>query len=254
MLVEFSPELAITLVRSAETYPVDFDDAWQWLGYSRKEKAKLKLMKNFEQGLDFGIFHQTVQNSAGQGIGVGRPAEKIRLTVDCFKSLGMMAGTEKGREIRRYFLECERQLKAVPAAPQLSDAGAGISELAQRWGFGRGTKANGLCRAWIRAQGIGDDQWVQCQGGHPTRVLPRSIVAELDSLAPIQRHEQVSKFLGQLGAVPRDLLKGLASAVSWCPHTQQIVILTTVWEWQKLIEDHLPITEGVRVVALDALN
>lgn len=37
------------------------------------------------------------------------------LTVDCFKSLGMMAGTEQGKKIRRYFLECERQLKHLRA-------------------------------------------------------------------------------------------------------------------------------------------
>lgn len=40
--------------------------------------------------------------------------EKIELTVECFKSLGMMAGTEKGKAIRKYFLECERIAKQKP--------------------------------------------------------------------------------------------------------------------------------------------
>jgi hypothetical protein len=39
--------------------------------------------------------------------------EQIFLTIDCFKSLGMMAGTEQGKVIRKYFLECERIVKEV---------------------------------------------------------------------------------------------------------------------------------------------
>jgi hypothetical protein len=38
--------------------------------------------------------------------------------IDCFKSLGMMAGTEKGKLIRRYFLEYERALKIYVTAIQ----------------------------------------------------------------------------------------------------------------------------------------
>jgi hypothetical protein len=52
----------------------------------------------------------------------GHNKEQIRLTVDCFKSLGMMAGTDKGTEIRRYFLKCERIAKQaveiIPAQAQ----------------------------------------------------------------------------------------------------------------------------------------
>ena len=47
--------------------------------------------------------------------------ESIKLTIDAFKSLGMMAGTQKGKEIRHYFLECERIAKqaveTIPAHP-----------------------------------------------------------------------------------------------------------------------------------------
>ena len=51
----------------------------------------------------------------------GRPSEFIKLTIDCFKSFGMMAGTEKGKEIRRYFLMCERQLKQTRSDTFLAD-------------------------------------------------------------------------------------------------------------------------------------
>ena len=105
-IVPFSQSIAQSLVDSGEQFPVDFDDAWQWLGYTTKHKAKNKLIRNFEEGVDFST--KWLKTSTG-----GRPSELILLTIDCFKSLGMMAGTEQGKVIRKYFLECERIVKEV---------------------------------------------------------------------------------------------------------------------------------------------
>jgi phage anti-repressor protein len=107
--MEFSHELALALVRSADPFPIDFENAWQWVGYSTKQKAKSKLTHHFEEGIDF--LTKRLKNPQR-----GRPSESIQLSVDCFKSLGMMAGTDKGKEIRRYFLECERIAKEAVAA------------------------------------------------------------------------------------------------------------------------------------------
>lgn len=41
--------------------------------------------------------------------------ESIYLTVDCFKTWAMMANTAQGKVVRRYFLNCEKQLKALAA-------------------------------------------------------------------------------------------------------------------------------------------
>lgn len=103
----FSQDLAIALVNSDDEFPVNFDDAWLWLGFATKASAKRKLT-NFLDGVDFST---TWLKSPS-----GRPSERIALTVDCFKSLGMMAGTSQGREIRKYFLECERTVKKVVPA------------------------------------------------------------------------------------------------------------------------------------------
>ena len=112
--MEFSHECAHALVQSTDPFPVDFDQAWQWIGYSTKQKAKSKLTNNFEEDVDF--LTKRVKTSTG-----GRPSESIVLTIDCFKSLGMMAGTQKGKEVRRYFLECERiAKKAVEVIPAQS--------------------------------------------------------------------------------------------------------------------------------------
>lgn len=46
----------------------------------------------------------------------GRPSRLYMLTIDCFKEMGMLAKTEKGKEIRRYFLECEKLAKTQQPA------------------------------------------------------------------------------------------------------------------------------------------
>ena len=107
-ILTFNQELAIALYESTENFPVDFDDAWQWLGYAKKQNAKDKLIRNFDDGLDFRI---TQMRETKQDGTFSHSYEKIELTIDCFKSLGMMVGTEQGRIIRKYFLECERTLK-----------------------------------------------------------------------------------------------------------------------------------------------
>lgn len=47
----------------------------------------------------------------------GRPLVEYWLTLDAAKHIAMMAGTEKGFQVREYFIECERQARA-PARPE----------------------------------------------------------------------------------------------------------------------------------------
>ncbi|ESA39131.1 phage antirepressor protein [Leptolyngbya sp. Heron Island J] len=244
--MNFSQNLAMVMVQSTEPFPVDFDDAWKWIGYFQKSDAKKALLNSgFIEGIDFQVLRKAPQNSKG-----GRPAKKLYLTVDCFKSFGMMAGTEKGKQIRQYFLECEKRVKEIipaqnaeleklklelelskselartqcqerllsaaqilsynhpglaalalgqtdavvnvptPPVHAIVDAngriletydGLPISRLAERYGFGRGKKANEQCRQWIRSMGIGDSQWVEEKGIHITKKLPREMLSVLD--------------------------------------------------------------------------
>lgn len=108
-VMDLTAENVFGLLQATEEFPVDFDDAWRWIGYSRKDAAKLALQNaGFIEGSDFRVFHRIMENSSG-----GRPSEQICLSIDCFKSFSMMAGTAKGREVRQYFLRCERQLKSI---------------------------------------------------------------------------------------------------------------------------------------------
>jgi hypothetical protein len=118
------------IARSAEQYPVGFDQVWQWIGYSRKDHALESLKANFEEGMDFDsrrswnqtsgngenlIFPDSRKNQVsdnfhgGKREGAGRKAMAYFLTVDCFKSFCMMAGTNKGREVRKHYLKIEKK-------------------------------------------------------------------------------------------------------------------------------------------------
>nr|WP_322714535.1 phage antirepressor KilAC domain-containing protein [Nostoc sp. ChiSLP03a]MDZ8215789.1 phage antirepressor KilAC domain-containing protein [Nostoc sp. ChiSLP03a] len=102
-------------VESEVEFAVNFNDAWQWLEYSTKASAKRALISNFEEKVDYLVFNISVENLSG-----GRPSEEIYLTKDCFKQLAMLSGTAKGREVRLYFLQCEKELKAIrEAQPKL---------------------------------------------------------------------------------------------------------------------------------------
>jgi phage anti-repressor protein len=98
------------IAQSTEAYPVDFDDAWVWVYESRKDSAKRALTKNFVEDVDYvTLLHKDVEQTSTRG---GHNAEKIYLTVDCFKEFCMMAGTDRGKQVRRYYLDIEKRFKS----------------------------------------------------------------------------------------------------------------------------------------------
>ena len=62
----------------------------------------------FVENQDFVVFHKKMENPQG-----GRPAIEYHITLDMAKELSMVENNDKGREARRYFIECEKQLKQV---------------------------------------------------------------------------------------------------------------------------------------------
>ncbi|EBP4060919.1 phage antirepressor Ant, partial [Salmonella enterica subsp. enterica] len=46
-----------------------------------------------------------------RGIGHGRGKTEYHLTLDTAKELAMVERNEKGRQVRRYFIECEKELQ-----------------------------------------------------------------------------------------------------------------------------------------------
>jgi len=105
------------IVQSGERYPVYFDEAWQWIGYSLKENALRVLLANFDENLDYVCSSkkrskQMQKNETTSQRG-GHNRIDYSLTVDCFKAFCMMAGTERGKEVRKYYLAVEKALAVM---------------------------------------------------------------------------------------------------------------------------------------------
>lgn len=66
----------------------------------------------FIEEIDFSSF---LSNSTG-----GRPSQDHTITIEMGKEISMLQRTEKGKQARRYFIECEKQLKEnqLTALPQ----------------------------------------------------------------------------------------------------------------------------------------
>ena len=60
---------------------------------------------------DYVVFDKFVKNPNG-----GRPQIEYVLSIDAAKELSMVEGNEKGRQARRYFIECERIAKGESSA------------------------------------------------------------------------------------------------------------------------------------------
>ncbi|MEH1780254.1 MAG: hypothetical protein V7L26_14250 [Nostoc sp.] len=142
MTSEFTLELAQKLHNSNQI--IDFDWAWPVLGYSRKDNAKRMLVSYFEANFDYfvqslsespeALPHDIFLTSEGNSK-AGRPGEKIYLTVECFKEMGMLAKSEEGRQIRKYFLTCEAIAKqSVKVIPQLLEKFAHLNQVIEQQG------------------------------------------------------------------------------------------------------------------------
>lgn len=62
----------------------------------------------FVENQDFEVFDNFINNPNG-----GRPLKEYALTIDMAKELAMVEGNEKGKQARRYFIECEKLAKQL---------------------------------------------------------------------------------------------------------------------------------------------
>ena len=100
--VDMAHELEIIAKHDSE-FCVDFEKAWRWVGYARKNEAYEVLKSQFNCGTEFFVGTQKTLGQKG-----GRPVEIIMLTRDCFKSFCMLARTERGKEVRRQYIALEK--------------------------------------------------------------------------------------------------------------------------------------------------
>jgi len=84
----------------------------------------------------------------------GRPATDYHLTLDMAKELAMVENNERGRQVRRYFIQIEKDARAkVPNAPQSAGAGGTVKALpSNRKTLDATTHQRINRRAWAVAQ------------------------------------------------------------------------------------------------------
>ena len=99
---------------------VEAKELYEYLGlnmahWSRWSLANIAKNPFALEGTDYGVYTSMV-NADG-----GRPTTDYALSIDFAKKLSMQVRTDRGEQVRNYFLECERKLKeqsVTPAIPQ----------------------------------------------------------------------------------------------------------------------------------------
>ncbi len=81
-----------------------------WVALESKQDFSTWIKARLEQAYaveneDYGVFHKTVENLKG-----GRPLLEYALSLDLAKNISMLEKNEKGNQIRKYFISCEKQL------------------------------------------------------------------------------------------------------------------------------------------------
>lgn len=81
-----------------------------WVALESKQDFSTWIKARLEQAYaveneDYGVFHKTVENLKG-----GRPLLEYVLSLDLAKNISMLEKKEKGNQIRKYFISCEKQL------------------------------------------------------------------------------------------------------------------------------------------------
>ena len=82
------------------------DNIWKWIGFSRKDHAKVALKKNFIENIDYIILlpQPRKQNQNEHG---GNNKEQILININTFKKFCLKAGTKKADEIHDYYIKLE---------------------------------------------------------------------------------------------------------------------------------------------------
>ena len=85
-------------------YPINLENVYKMLGFANKGNAMKTIKSNFIKDEDYKItlFHTEKRKNEG-----GFNKEDVMLNVDTFKNLCMIAKTDKGKEIRKYYVKLE---------------------------------------------------------------------------------------------------------------------------------------------------
>jgi phage anti-repressor protein len=85
-------------------YPINLENVYRMIGFANKGNAMKTIKSNFVFDEDYkvALFHTEKRKNEG-----GFNKETVMLNVDTFKNLCMLAKTDKGKEIRKYYVKLE---------------------------------------------------------------------------------------------------------------------------------------------------
>lgn len=106
--METMPEI----FKHKDTDVVSARDLYDHLGFSPtqwKRWYKKNIVGNgfFDEGIDYIVIDNMSKTF------IGRPYEDFAITIDMVKHLSMMARTKKGKEIRDYFINSEKEARSL---------------------------------------------------------------------------------------------------------------------------------------------
>ena len=93
-----------------DDYPINLENVFKMIGFANKGNAMKTIQSNFTEGEDYKklLFRMEKQVKNGKDLGgAGLNKEDVMLNVDTFKNLCMLAKTERGKQIRKYYVKLE---------------------------------------------------------------------------------------------------------------------------------------------------
>jgi phage anti-repressor protein len=89
-------------------YPINLENIFKMIGFANKGNAMKTIKSNFTKDEDYKtlLFPMEKQKHTDETRG-GHNKENIMLNVDTFKNLCMLAKTDRGKQIRKYYVKLE---------------------------------------------------------------------------------------------------------------------------------------------------
>jgi phage anti-repressor protein len=85
-------------------YPINLENVFKMIGFANKGNAMKTIKSNFTLDEDYKTSFFRSENRTKEG---GKDNQNVMLNIDTFKNLCMLAKTDKGKEIRKYYVKLE---------------------------------------------------------------------------------------------------------------------------------------------------
>ena len=97
-------------------FPINLENVYSMIGFANKGNAMKTIKNNFTENEDYKkqLFRTEKLVKEGKNMGgSGLNQETVMLNIDTFKNLCMLAKTQKGKEIRKYYVKLEDIYNAI---------------------------------------------------------------------------------------------------------------------------------------------